>query len=926
MNAGVHTAVQKAAAAIKDMGEPYAPYAIGNVLGELGRQPFALLVADAEEIKAWARKNIKSSWQVKVFDDALERLHQAETLARDAASHQPEDFDALGRYWYEVYERVHALVGARRSFERTESLEGHLLMSLPSRARQAAIVGLMRGLLSAKNLTEGQYDQFNYEFEYTHKNTLGALIEAEMPLPEAVETAVLEWAGSFAEMQIRNQEFFPALVKLIEARLERGEDIPLSTVAMLRRTNIVYDSSKESPVANVLLKARIHVGVNPGEAWADALVKDLETIQHRPTWSLVLEHARSNTSKPNAAWEKKAHDLIAKIGADAFAQSVLQWLSLIGGVRTQRLESPPFARADTNQLFDAFNARVARGLIWFTALLPATDHAARVMAGITLTSLKKVPGVGPRDPLLANAGVFALGRMNSLYAVGQLARLKTRVTFKTTLKEIEKALEAAAQRQGMSKADLEELSIPTMGLERVGEADFEFGEARAELRVVNSNVTLKWFDAKGKALKNPPSSLKKDFAEELKSLKTAVKDIEGMLAAQSIRLERLVLARKSWSFSDWRERYLDHPLVGCVARRLIWTFSDSGNVQNGLWTPDGTTDSSGATLEIAPDATVTLWHPLDSSWERVLAWRAFLESKAIVQPWKQAHREIYVLTAAEEHTEVYSNRFAAHILKQHQFAQLAATRGWTNKLRLMVDDSYPPATLELPQWNLRAEYWVEGAGDDYGTDTTEAGTYLYLRTDQVRFYPLGAAQNYAHAGGGGYEQWLRGGGEPVQPLRLETIPRLVLSEVLRDVDLFVGVASVGNDPTWNDGGPQRRYREYWQHYSFGDLTEAAQSRKAVLESLIPRLNIRDVAQVEGKFLHVKGALREYKIHIGSGNILMLPNDQYLCIVPGQGVADTSSDVKLPFEGDRTLAVILSKAFMLADDKNIKDVTITRQIR
>lgn len=115
-------------------------------------------------------------------------------------------------------------------------------------------------------------------------------------------------------------------------------------------------------------------------------------------------------------------------------------------------------------------------------------------------------------------------------------------------------------------------------------------------------------------------------------------------------------------------------------------------------------------------------------------------------------------------------------------------------------------------------------------------------------------------------------------------------------------------------------------YSFGELSDNALSRKALLETLIPRLKIKDVTSIQGKFLHVKGSLREYKIHVGSGNILMLPNDQYLCIVPGQGTANTSSDIPLPFEGDRTLAVILSKAFMLADDKNIKDVTITRQIK
>jgi hypothetical protein len=57
---------------------------------------------------------------------------------------------------------------------------------------------------------------------------------------------------------------------------------------------------------------------------------------------------------------------------------------------------------------------------------------------------------------------------------------------------------------------------------------------------------------------------------------------------------------------------------------------------------------------------------------------------------------------------------------------------------------------------------------------------------------------------------------------------------------------------------------------------------------------------------------------------MEPNDQYLCIVRDASSAK-SEDVFLPFEGDATLAIILSKAFLLAADTKITDETITRQI-
>lgn len=55
-----------------------------------------------------------------------------------------------------------------------------------------------------------------------------------------------------------------------------------------------------------------------------------------------------------------------------------------------------------------------------------------------------------------------------------------------------------------------------------------------------------------------------------------------------------------------------------------------------------------------------------------------------------------LLTDAERRTGTYSNRFAAHVLRQHQFSNLCAARGWKNRLRLMVDDAFPPAARELP--------------------------------------------------------------------------------------------------------------------------------------------------------------------------------------------------------------------------------------
>lgn len=287
---------------------------------------------------------------------------------------------------------------------------------------------------------------------------------------------------------------------------------------------------------------------------------------------------------------------------------------------------------------------------------------------------------------------------------------------------------------------------------------------------------------------------------------------------------------------------------------------------------------------------------------------------------------MYLLTPAEEQTRVYSNRFAAHLLRQHQFNALCAARGWKNKLRLMVDDTYPPATRWLPQWGMRAEYWIEGAGNDRGNDALESGAYRYVATDQTRFYRTDAPQMTAYAyGGGGYSPDYGGFGY-ADPLPLAELPPLVFSEIMRDVDLFVGVTSVGNDPNWLDSGTNENRRNYWESYSFGELSATAQTRRDLLQRLVPKLKIAAQCSFADKLLIVKGKRHSYKIHLGSGNILMAPQDKYLCIVPAHAQVDKDGGkVFLPFEGDRVLSVILSKAFLLAEDDKIKDATILQQL-
>jgi hypothetical protein len=155
-----------------------------------------------------------------------------------------------------------------------------------------------------------------------------------------------------------------------------------------------------------------------------------------------------------------------------------------------------------------------------------------------------------------------------------------------------------------------------------------------------------------------------------------------------------------------------------------------------------------------------------------------------------------------------------HILKQHQFVTLAKGRNWSARLQGDWDNGNNGITeLVLEDFQLKAQFWVQGVEMDNAAN--DYGILNYVSTDQVRFEHLQTSES----------------------VDLVDVPKRPFSEVMRDVDLFVGVASVGNDPTWRDNGGIPAYRDYWTSYSFGDLTEVAKNRKEILTGLLPRLKI-----------------------------------------------------------------------------------------
>ena len=207
-------------------------------------------------------------------------------------------------------------------------------------------------------------------------------------------------------------------------------------------------------------------------------------------------------------------------------------------------ENPPPYNALEDHLLSEPNMDILRGLAWMCGLC-ANHETARALTALALSAYRKVPGKGPRAVRVGNACITALGMMPGLDAVGQLALLKVKVKFGTAQKAIEKALTAAAEREGLPREELEEMAVPAYGLTEVGRLVETLGEFTAELAVTGSKTAaITWRRADGKVQKSLPAAVKKEFAEELKELNAAKKDIEKMLPAQAERIDSLFLQQK----------------------------------------------------------------------------------------------------------------------------------------------------------------------------------------------------------------------------------------------------------------------------------------------------------------------------------------------------------------------------------------------
>ena len=643
--------------------------------------------------------------------------------------------------------------------------------------------------------------------------------------------------------------------------------------------------------------------LDPGRGpWSQIVFEEIKTKEPITAsgWEALLEHCQSlQQPTPSAKWRKKSQELVNALGKSEVVVSLLRWLAL-GPTPGQ----PSEARSPIE------DSAYQKGMVWCLANMEERE-VAMAIGDFGIACLRKIPMLGAVSQKVGLACVQALGAMASRDAVAQLTRMRAKIKYSTTRRLIDKSLQLAANKSGLTVHELEDYAVEGYGLDQLGSVRTKVSDAQASIQLhEDGRVIVSWQNADGKVVKTAPANVKKAFPSEVRAIAGAAKELEQVYRSQKTRLEASLLITREMGFNHWRQIFLEHPLFGFLGRKLIWVFRNAqGSEQAALWLNGRMCDSLGEAVDISGFDKVRLWHPLSTVPVEVERWRDLIFREAVRQPFRQAFREFYQLTDAERETRLYSNRFAGILMRQHQFASLCREREWEYRLMGAHFDGSNVPTRKLDPWKIHAEFYVDLPSDRNPAlrdsalgEESGAGINLFVGSDQVRFYR---------------EQ---------REIAVDEVPALVYSEIMRDVDLFTSVCAVGEDETWADQG-DRGIGIVAKKFDVNEITAMIALRADILSRVLPHTRIADRCKVVKAWLEVRGQLGTYQVYLAWGDAALITEKHKRRLkIPQKILSEVELDLKdLPIDLDYRTEQALRKAYVLADDWRITSPELVSQL-
>ena len=298
--------------------------------------------------------------------------------------------------------------------------------------------------------------------------------------------------------------------------------------------------------------------------------------------------------------------------------------------------------------------------LWWAADAPSKD--AWAFGGLALFGDEGTAHrMGPRAMRLAREGLKARAvAMIDLLAAGgsdaalmHLSHLADHCKVTRVGPRAREQVEAIAQLRGLSRIELADRIVPTLGLDDPAARVLDFGPRHFRIAF---DEELKPFvrDEHGARLKDLPKPRQSDDAAladaavlRYKRLKTELKTVSR---AQVRRLEHAMVAQRTWSREQFEAFFVRHPLTRELAARLVWAVlgADDRPVGACRIAEDGTlADERDDTSTPSADARFAIAHPVRLAADTLAAFGAQFADYEILQPFPQLAREVFALAPGE---------------------------------------------------------------------------------------------------------------------------------------------------------------------------------------------------------------------------------------------------------------------------------------
>jgi predicted DNA-binding WGR domain protein len=333
------------------------------------------------------------------------------------------------------------------------------------------------------------------------------------------------------------------------------------------------------------------------------------------------------------------------------AQNFLQMLTLCpleGGYagldRLKPLLDPASAEEFAWELFSAWLASGApakeKWAFWAVGHLGGNESARRLAPMITAWPFE---GGFAR----AELGLDVLCTIATDVALMHLYAMSQKLKSKPLQERAQKRMHEIAERRGLSPEELADRLVPDLELGQAGERTFDFGARRFTLSF-DELLRPVVVNQEGKLIADLPKPNQKDDPEKAaqaqKDFKALKKDAKAIAAIQIDRLQRAMALQRHWSWENFEQFFLQHPLLIHLVRRLLWKGYPKG--PNFRVAEDGSL-ADDLDQQIEWKGEVFLPHPLHLGDEQLAQWRAIFQDYAILQPFPQLGRACHRLHGSQ---------------------------------------------------------------------------------------------------------------------------------------------------------------------------------------------------------------------------------------------------------------------------------------